>query len=69
MSDSLLQQVESKMDELILICTRLEKENSDLRSQRDKWSEEKARLVEKNALARKRVEAMISQLKSLGMES
>ncbi len=69
MSDQMLRQVEAKLDELIDLCTRLEQENSSLKAQASNWQEERKRLVEKNELARTRVEAMIAHLKQLEAES
>ncbi len=69
MSDQLLQEVEKRLDELISRCKHLEKENSSLRSKEAEWQQERARLMEKNELARNRVEAMISRLKNLESES
>ena len=69
MSDLLLQKVEAKLDELIRVCSRLEKENEELKQQQEEWNQERARLVEKNNLARQRVEAMITHLKKLETES
>ena len=65
----MLHEVEARLDELISLCDRLEKENSTLRSQETDWQQERARLIEKNELARNRVEAMITRLKSLEAES
>lgn len=69
MSRKLLTDLESKLDELIGLCTSLEKENSKLKAREETWQQEKTRLVEKNEIARTRVEAMISRLKNLGQES
>ena len=69
MSDQLLKNVETKLDELILLCQRLEKENSTLKAKEEGWKQEKARLVEKNNIARTRIEAMITHLKNIETES
>jgi cell division protein ZapB len=65
MSDNLLLALESKLDKLILLCNRLQQENAELKAQESDWKRERVRLVEKNELARSRVEAMISHLKNL----
>lgn len=65
MSDELLQALETKMDLLIQVCERLQLEKNELQAKADDWQRERVRLVEKNELARGRVEAMISRLKSL----
>jgi len=59
------QQLEQKIDELIKQCDRLHNENISLKHHASNWSVERAKLVEKNELARAKIEAMISRLKSL----
>lgn len=68
MPDDLLQSLETKMDRLIQVCERLQEENDQLRARASDWQRERVRLVEKNELARSRVEAMITRLKSLESE-
>lgn len=65
MSDDLLNALETKLDRLILLCNRLQQENADYKARESEWQRERTRLVEKNELARSRVEAMISHLKNL----
>ncbi|MEN8214655.1 MAG: TIGR02449 family protein [Pseudomonadota bacterium] len=65
MSDNELNSLESKINELIDACTRLKEENLTLRSSQEDLVTERASLIEKTELARNRVEAMISRLKSL----
>lgn len=69
MSRKLLLDLEGKLDELIGRCTSLEKENARLKAREETWKQERTRLVEKNEIARNRVEAMISRLKGMGQES
>lgn len=69
MTDRLLHEVELRLDELISLCQRLEKENATLKAKESNWQLERARLIEKNELARSRVEAMIAKLKNLEAES
>ncbi len=72
MTDQLLAALESKLDRLIGACDQLSRENDELRQQvararvkEDEWLGERKRLIEKNELAKNRVEAMITRLKSL----
>jgi cell division protein ZapB len=60
-----LDTLERKVNELIELCTTLARENRALRTQQYNWSTERARLIEKNELAKSKVEAMIGRLKSL----
>lgn len=69
MSEDLLESLEAKMDRLIQVCERLQHENEELRAKSQDWQRERVRLIEKNDLARSRVEAMIIRLKSLESES
>lgn len=66
--DSELRRLEDKIDAMAERCSRLREENMELRSHYEEWSKERATLVEKAAIAKNRVEAMISRLKSMGHE-
>ena len=68
MSDELLLALETKLDRLILLTNRLQQENAELKAREGAWQQERVRLIEKNELARSRVEAMITHLKSLDTE-
>ena len=58
-------QLELKIDELIKLCAVLKEENDLLKSRELSWGLERSKLVEKNELARTKIEAMIVRLKSL----
>ena len=60
-----LGQLEQQVDELLVLTQVLSKENTALRAQQKSWSTERAKLIEKNELAKTRVEAMITRLKAL----
>jgi len=60
-----LAHLEQRIDELIDTVSLLKNENTSLRQQKDKLSSERSQLIEKTEIARNRVEAMISRLKSL----
>ncbi|HTF97074.1 MAG TPA: TIGR02449 family protein [Cellvibrio sp.] len=68
MSDNLLLALETKLDKLILLCNRLQQENTELKARESEWQRERVRLIEKNELARSRVEAMITHLRNLDAE-
>ena len=57
--------IENKLDELAKLCQQLRQENRILRSSERVWKQERAVLVEKNELARTKIESMISRLKTL----
>ena len=60
--------LEHQVDQLIYRCHQLEQENRSLLTQENAWRKERGRLIEKNELARTRVEAMIERLKALEQE-
>jgi cell division protein ZapB len=60
-----LKDLENKIDELIQVCDELERKQSVMHADRDKWQQERTRLLEKNELAKSKVEAMIMRLKAL----
>lgn len=55
----------TQLQELQEMCEKLQVENLSLREQQDELINQKAELIKKNDMARQRVEAMISRLKSL----
>ena len=57
--------LEHQVEELVALTQVLGKENRALRAQQKNWSVERAKLIEKNELAKSRVESMISRLKAL----
>lgn len=69
MSPADLDALERKIDDLLRLCARLGRENRALKAQQNAWTIERARLIEKNELAKQRVEAMISRLKALESDS
>ncbi|KJV07959.1 TIGR02449 family protein [Methylocucumis oryzae] len=60
-----LKALETKIDTLIGQFDTVRNENRLLKTKQEELIEEKARLLEKTALARTRVEAMISRLKAM----
>lgn len=60
-----LQFLETKIDTLIHTCQRLVEENKALRESQARLMSERATLLEKQTLARTRIETMIARLKSM----
>ena len=60
-----LQALSHKLDSLISYCRQLEHDNALLRQMQDEWSRERSQLLQKNDLARNKIEAMIGRLKAL----
>lgn len=63
MSERLIAEVEAKLEQLVRRCQQLDAENRDLRRQEQEWINERSRLMEKNELARSRIESLITRLK------
>ncbi len=60
-----LKRLEIRVSNLIQTCEELKKENTLLKAQQESYTSERASLIDKNEQARKRVEAMITRLKSM----
>lgn len=65
MADNQLKALEKKIDELITLCQELDRENQALKADRDGWNRERKDLMDKNELARTKVEAMIGRLRAM----
>jgi cell division protein ZapB len=63
-----IKDLEKKIDELIQMCDALEKKHAGLESDKVNWLHERTRLLEKNELAKNKVEAMIMRLKALDQD-
>ena len=62
---AMLDRLEQQVMELVELCAILGRENRALRTQQQNWTTERAKLIEKNELAKSRVESMITRLKAL----
>ena len=60
-----LNTLEKRIDELITFCDELEREQESMAIEQEKWVQERTRLLEKNELAKAKIEAMIMRLNSL----
>jgi cell division protein ZapB len=67
-SEQQLQQLEQRVEELISISARLRQENDALQARETRLMEERSDLLKKNDVAKTKVEAIISRLKSLEQE-
>ena len=65
MSNNPLKELEHKIDELISLCKELNRENRALKSEVAGWRDERKDLMDKNELARSKVEAMIDRLRTM----
>ena len=57
--------LEKRIDELINLCDELESKHRAIETDRENWTQERTSLLEKNEMAKAKIEAMITRLKSL----
>ena len=55
----------SRIDDLIALCATLARENQALQKEQAAWRAERTRLIERNELAKSKIDAMIGRLRSL----
>ncbi|MBQ0831784.1 MULTISPECIES: TIGR02449 family protein [unclassified Marinobacter] len=65
MEQSEVQALADKLDKLIEHCQKLEQDNATLRQLQDGWNRERGQLMQKNDLAKNKIEAMIGRLRAL----
>ncbi len=64
-----LQALMSRFELLIARVEQLKRQNALLVAQEKSWREERAHLIEKNEIAKRKVESMILRLKALEQDS
>ncbi|MEC4165778.1 TIGR02449 family protein [Pseudomonas sp. MS-1(2024)] len=69
MEDTDLHALMARLELLISRVEQLNRQNALLIAQENTWREERAHLIEKNEIARHKVESMISRLKALEQDS
>ncbi|MBF6622672.1 MAG: TIGR02449 family protein [Pseudomonadales bacterium 32-61-5] len=69
MEDADLQLLSTRLEQLIQRIEQLKVQNRLLQHSEQAWREERAQLIEKNEMARVKVESMISRLKALEQDS
>ncbi|MGA0806824.1 MAG: TIGR02449 family protein [Pseudohongiellaceae bacterium] len=65
MSTNNFKTLESKIDELIKLCSDMKKENQLLRDRAHQWQQERETLLGKHQLARVRLDKVLRRLKAL----
>ena len=63
-----IKNLEAKIDELIVLLDELEHKQAVMSTDKNTWQTERSSLLEKNKLAKNKVEAMIMRLKSLDQD-
>ncbi|GAB7528211.1 TIGR02449 family protein [Pseudomonas sp. 3A(2025)] len=69
MQDTDLQALMARLELLLERVEQLKSQNAFLLAQQKTWREERAHLIEKNEIARQKVESLISRLKALEQDS
>jgi cell division protein ZapB len=64
MAENQLKTLEQKIDELISLCSELNRENQALKADSASWHQERQHLIDKNEMARSKVAAMIDRLRA-----
>lgn len=65
MTELTLEALSEKVDRLVEYCEQLRTDNQAMRQLQDDWHKERSQLMQKNDLARNKIEAMIGRLKAL----
>ena len=65
METSQIKSVSSKIEQLLSYCNKLEADNVALKTIQNEWQTERTILLEKNDLAKNKIESMIGRLKAL----
>lgn len=61
--------LDQKIEYLVTLCQKLQADNRRLQQRERTWRAEKAQLMEKNDLARNKIEAMLGRVRALEQES
>jgi len=69
MAEIQLKLLEQKIDELISLCSELNRENQALKASSAGWQSEKQDLIDQNQRARSMVESMIGRLRAMEQTS
>ncbi|MEM6485986.1 MAG: TIGR02449 family protein [Pseudomonadota bacterium] len=65
MAEDSMKGLEEKIDQLIALCSQLNRENRALKAENLGFQQERRDLIAKNELARARVEATLQRLRSM----
>ena len=65
MSEEKFQALNEKVESLISLCVEMRQENQLLKANEENWHSERRELMEKNKVAKARLESILSRLKAL----
>ena len=65
MSEDKFQALNEKVEALIALCVEVKQENRLLRANEENWHSERRELMEKNKVAKSKLESILARLKAL----
>ena len=65
MSEEKFQALNEKVESLIALCVEMKQENQLLRANEENWHSERRELMEKNKVAKSKLESIVARLKAL----
>ena len=65
MSEEKFQALNEKVEALIALCVEMKQENQLLRANEENWHSERRELMEKNKVAKSKLESILVRLKAL----
>ena len=68
MEASQIKTFSAKVEQLLAYCQKLEADNSTLKALQNEWLSERTKLLQKNDLAKTKIESIISRLKAMEQE-
>lgn len=65
MSDESFNILSTKVDDLIDLCAEMKRENQMLKSDQSSWQNERQQLMEKNQIAKTKLQSVLDRLKAM----
>ncbi len=65
MSEDSFENLDEKVDNLIDICTHMKRENQALKASESSWRSERKQLMDKNNVAKSKLESILVRLKAM----
>jgi cell division protein ZapB len=65
MEASQIKTFSAKVEQLLAYCQKLEADNNSLKALQNEWLSERTKLLQKNDLAKTKIESIITRLKSM----
>ncbi len=68
MEASQIKTFSAKVEQLLAYCQKLEADNTTLKALQNEWLSERTKLLQKNDLAKSKIESIINRLKAMEQE-